>query len=424
MGYLESELLKFIKRFPFSTPEFLQDRIVNRHKIMTKGEFESSLKNLKRYGEIYEPRPGRIEARYGRRVYTSEGELKREGKLVKIKFPKPKILKSKAKLVKRKYVEGYQCANCGKWFKRPWTDRRLTTCPKCGAHEIVKAATFDRKSVRLETQLQLLDHNIQFRNKSIADVKNKLAQYRHDGDIQNTRTFERKLKKATNALDVVTQKRASVQGRLEKLEGKRVLKKAYKKYQRTTKHYRALLKYVDPSRVGVPGITVAKWPAPPPKPTAGTIVEKKKHRKRVEYRGSADATEAGKRSWETRKQHGWKPKAETKKPQTLKIKGKVRLSKMEIAGYKSWASRHGRVLVGFYRDEDKKVKPITKSVREVTRARLVKKPRKFQAVQPKNKKPWKLPPRVIKPKHQATINIKDKAKRRKNKRISTSVKHH
>jgi DNA-directed RNA polymerase subunit RPC12/RpoP len=376
---------------------------------MTKGEFERSLQNLKRYGEIYEPRPGRIEARYGRRVYTSEGELKPKGKQVKIKMEKQKIYKSKAKLIKRKYVEGYQCADCGKWFKRPWADRRLTTCPKCGARETVKAAAFDRESVRLETQLEMLDRNIQFRSKSIADIKNQLNQYQHDADKQNIRVFERKLKKATGALDVVAQKRASVQGRLEKLEGKRVLKRAYKKYQRTTKHYRALLKYVEPSRVGMPGITVAKWPAPPPKPTAGTIIEKKKpkHRKRVEYRGSTDASEAGKRSWETRKKRGWKPKAETKKPQTLQIKGKVRLSQMEIAGYKSWASRRGRVLVGFFKDEDGKVKPLTKSVREVKRERIVKKPRKFQPVKP-NRKPWKLPARVTRLKHQPSIDAKQK----------------
>jgi DNA-directed RNA polymerase subunit RPC12/RpoP len=333
LDYIERELLTFVKRFPFSTPEFLRDRLVAKHKIMTKGEFENAYVNLRHRGEIYEPRPGRVEATRGRRVFTSEGELKPEGKQVKIKFVKPKIYKSKAKLIKRKYVEGYQCRVCGKWLKRDWQQHKLLKCPKCG-----------RKTYY----------------------------------------------------------------------GKPVLVKATKKYQRVTKHYRTLLKHVDPARVGTPGISVAKWPAPPPKPpVVSEIAEtKRKHRKREEYRGSSGASEAGHKSWETRRKRGWTPKSD-KKPKTLAFKGQVRVPKERVAGFRSWASRRGRVLVGFYRDKAGEVRPVTKSMREFRRAKVVRKPRRLQKIKPK--KSWKLPPRVIRPKHTNTIFVP--RKNRKKKRV-------
>lgn len=303
MNYLEQELFEFVKRFPFSTPEFFQDRIVNKHKVMTKDEFEEAYKSLMRQQLIYEPRPGRVDLTRGRRVFTAEGDAKRHGKAVKLKFPKPKLYKSKAKLITRKHVEGYQCRACGKWVKREWKLRRLRKCPKCG----------------------------------------------------------RKTYYGKPALEPVT-----------------------KKYQRATRYFRTLLKYVDPQRVGRHDITVASWPPLPPGPEAVREIEKpkRKHVKREEYRGSEKAKAAGKQSWEKRLEHGWKPKQKLIPPKII-IKGKVKLTATQIAGYKAHASRNGRVLVGFYKDEEGKVRPVTKSIRELKRAKVVKHPRALRPVRPR-----------------------------------------
>lgn len=412
MDYVTTELLTFIKRFPFSTKEFLSDRLVKQRRVMTKGEFEQALDKLYRDSEIYEPSPGRFEASYGKHQYSAEGEIK--GKQVKIKFVKPKVLKSRVKLIKRKYVEGYQCGNCGKWFRRDWSQKRLVTCPKCGERETLKAAYYDKRSAKLEKQLKSYDVLISNVNRELYNLRNQLAQAKHDGDRDLERESNGKIRKATAKVHQLTETRTRLQTQWEKFESKHLLKKAYKKYQRTTKHYKTLLKYIEPTRVGKPGITVAKWPPPPPKLMATSEVETKKpkHRKRAEYTGSTEATSAGKRSWETRRKHGWKPKETSVKPKTLT--GNVRLSKTEIAGYKSWASRRGRVLVGFYRDKDGEVRPITKSVREVSRQRIVKQPRKFQGVKPKKSKKWKLPSRVIRSsKHAHVIDVKNKTRKKK-----------
>jgi predicted nucleic acid-binding Zn-ribbon protein len=387
---------------------------------MTKGEFEQALDTLYRNSEIYEPAPGRIEATYGHHRYSASGDIK--GKAVKVKFPKPKVLKSKVKLIKRKYVEGYQCGACGKWFRRDWTQRRLTTCPKCGKRETLKAAYYDKRSAKLEKQLKGYDVKISNASTVIRDLKDQLSRAEHDGV---TRELEReangKIKKAAAKVDKLSRIRTGLQKQWERLESKHLLKKAYKKYQRTTKHYKTLLKYVEPTRVGKPGLTVAKWPPPPPKPMAVAEIEKKKpkHRKRAEYTGSSEATSAGKKSWETRHKHGWKPKETPVKPKTLT--GNVKLSKTKIAGYKSWASRRGRVLIGFYRDESGEVRPITKSLREVNRQRVVKQPRRFRDIKPKKK--WSLPPRVIRPKPSA-IDVKNKTRKKKLKqKRGKAIKH-
>lgn len=414
LDYVETELLTFVKRFPFSTREYLSDRLVKQRKIMTKSEFEIALDKLYRGEEIYEPSPGRIEATYGKRhQYNASGDV--EKKQVKIKFVKPKVLKSKVKLIKRKYVQGYQCGNCGKWFRRDWIQKRLITCPKCGKHETLKAAYYDKRSAKLEAQLKKYDVSIAQVNKSLFHWKNELQKsephYGVEGDPAHVRESNSAIKKATKKLDVLQDTRARLAAQWERLEKKHLLKKAYKKYQRTTKHYKTLLHYVEPTRVGKAGITVAKWPPPPPKLLAAgeEIVKKPKHRKRAEYRGSTDAKTAGDKSWETRRKHGWKPKEEQVKPKTLT--GNVRLSKSRIAGYKSWAARQGRMLVGFYKDKSGEVRPITKSAREVSRMKVVAHPKRFHNVKPRRK--WRLPAPRYKPKHTTAIDVRNKTRKKK-----------
>jgi len=63
---------------------------------------------------------------------------------------------------------------------------------------------------------------------------------------------------------------------------------------------------------------------------------------------------------------------------------KLRLKKMQIAGFKAKASKDGRVLVGFYKDEDGKTKPITRSARELNRKKIIKNSKKFGNVKPRS----------------------------------------
>jgi len=179
---------------------------------------------------MYAPWLGSVEDSHGR-LFTSSGEKPRTIQ-IRIKIVKLKICKSKVKLIKRKYVQGYKCRVCHKWVKHDWKLSSLRKCPKCG----------------------------------------KISYH-----------------------------------------GKQVLQKTTKLYERTTKHYKILLKYVEPSRVGKPGLTVTRYSEPPPKSNAikeVPAVKRRKHMKRAEYTGSAEASRAGKQSWETRRQHGWKPKAQ------------------------------------------------------------------------------------------------------------------
>ena len=73
-------------------------------------------------------------------------------------------------------------------------------------------------------------------------------------------------------------------------------------------------------------------------------------------------------------------------PQTIKLVDagrKLRLKKMQIAGFKAKASKDGRVLVGFFKDKDGKTKPVTRSARELNRTKVVKNSKKFGNVKPK-----------------------------------------
>jgi len=73
--------------------------------------------------------------------------------------------------------------------------------------------------------------------------------------------------------------------------------------------------------------------------------------------------------------------------QTIKLEDvgrKLRLKKMQVAGYKANAARDGRVLVGFYKDKDGKTKPLTRSIREINRKKVVKHGKQFRGVNPSN----------------------------------------
>jgi len=62
---------------------------------------------------------------------------------------------------------------------------------------------------------------------------------------------------------------------------------------------------------------------------------------------------------------------------------RLRLKKMQIAGFLAHASAKRRILVGFYRDESGKIRPVTKSAVEVRRKKVVKHGKQFKGVKPR-----------------------------------------
>jgi len=68
-------------------------------------------------------------------------------------------------------------------------------------------------------------------------------------------------------------------------------------------------------------------------------------------------------------------------------KSKNKSSGRSVAARKAWATRRrNQKVVGFYKDEKDRTRPITKSKAELKRKKLIKKPKKFKGVQPKGKK--------------------------------------
>lgn len=129
MSVAEKEVKEYVKRFPFNRMEFYEDRLVHRQRLMTSSEFSAALNNLLRRGELYEPRAGYIETtEYVKTLPKNPVKLKQINPIKK----KPKILKSKVKLTKRRVIEGYVCRACGKWVKLSWAKRRPSKCKKCG----------------------------------------------------------------------------------------------------------------------------------------------------------------------------------------------------------------------------------------------------------------------------------------------------
>ncbi len=62
-----------------------------------------------------------------------------------------------------------------------------------------------------------------------------------------------------------------------------------------------------------------------------------------------------------------------------------KLTDRQKAALKAWATRRKRVAVGFYKDERDETRPITKTVGELNRKKVVLKPREFRGVEPRGR---------------------------------------
>jgi hypothetical protein len=278
MRETEKEVLDYVKRFPFNTEHFYEDRLVRNQRLMTQTEFQEAMKNLLANNRLTQPRSG---------YYEPTELLKDEAMQVKPKVremrplkTRPTVLKGHVTIMRRRDVEGYECRNCHKFIKRPFSKRPLRKCPKCG----------------------------------------KKTYY-----------------------------------------GKPALQKAYMRTEKRTRGWRKIFEpilgrkrgVINIERVGKPQVSAAALPMPPPKPEAGApkVIAAPKHKSG--YRG----------------QHV--KRGSTEYHQT-----------MQSAAKKMWVTRRlkkhvGKVVkkaVGFFRDKDKKVHPITV------------KTRKRQAIKPRSKR--------------------------------------
>jgi hypothetical protein len=135
MDAVEQEIMHFVKRFPFNSLDFYRRLLVRQQHKMTDSELAEGLRRLSHRGLVYEPRPGVFDSTAFKDPeivkQTRQGKMRAVHPAKKPK-KKPKILKSKVKIVKRRRVEGYECRACGKWVRRSWSKRRLRKCPRCG----------------------------------------------------------------------------------------------------------------------------------------------------------------------------------------------------------------------------------------------------------------------------------------------------
>jgi len=292
MRETEKEVFDYVKRFPFNTEHFYEDRLVRNQRLMTQTEFQEAMKNLLANNRLTQPRSD---------YYEPTELLKDEAMQVKPKVremrplkTRPKVLKGHVTIMRRRDVEGYECRDCHKFIKRPFSKRPLRKCPKCG----------------------------------------KKTYY-----------------------------------------GKPALQKAYMRTEKRTRGWRKIFEpilgrkrgVINIERVGKPQISAAALPMPPPKPEAVTpkIIAAPAQKRKSGYRG----------------QHAKRGSAEYHEV-------------MHGAANKMWATRRqklkkhvGKVVnkaVGFFRDKDKKVHPITVKTRKRQTSKIKPRSKRFR-VKPKKK---------------------------------------
>jgi hypothetical protein len=130
MRETEKEVFDYVKRFPFNTEHFYEDRLVRNQRKMTQSEFQEAMNNLLASNRLSQPRPGYYELTELLKDEAMQAKPKmREMRPLKTK---PKVLKGHVTIMRRRDVEGYECRNCHKFIMRPFSKCRLQKCPKCG----------------------------------------------------------------------------------------------------------------------------------------------------------------------------------------------------------------------------------------------------------------------------------------------------
>lgn len=326
MASLENEKLiwAYVRVNPYSETRHVRTQLVHVDKRLSSEEFDKARKKLIRKGWLFEPRPGRLSVTSNTPppAFGHTGSV--ETTAVKLKFPKRRTRKAKAVIVKRKYIQGYKCRRCGFFIDRPWSKAKIRKCPKCNRQ------TYYGKPILVKSE----------RKKEWLTKKGK--QLREKAKETRWKIKMPKLSDLGIKLDQV------IAAHLDKFDAQKQIEtfrakgddRPYRIVQAYDPNARKTFWHVvyDPS--------LPKVELPKPRSRGRPRV----HLKREEYKGSAKAKEAARKSWATRRRRAKE-----------------------------------RVLVGFYK-EDGKTKPITKAVGELNRKKIVKRTRTFRGIKPKGKR--------------------------------------
>jgi len=312
----------FLRVNPHSPRIVVKGKLVHADQKMSTEEFDESLATLLKEGHVYKHHKDRFKttSRYPPIKFGKFGELEPKRKAVRLKFPKQRIHKAKAVIIKRKYIEGYKCRRCGAFFDRSWEKTRIRKCRNCGVKTYYGKPTL-LKSVRLVQKITRKGKQL----RKIAELSAWKIKFPTLEDLKI------RPDQVVNSFD----EKFDAQKDLDKLRAAgddkpyRIVQ-AYDSTLRKTPWY---LVY-DP--------TLPKVALPQPVRRGRPRV----HLPREEYKGSEKAKTAARKAWETRR----------------------------------------RVTVGFYKDKEKRTHPITKTLGELNRKQIIKKPKKFKGVKPKSKK--------------------------------------
>jgi len=312
---------QFIRRNPYTTRLLAKDHLVfAKQPKMTPDKFDDNLNNLIKQGYVFEPRSG-ILATTSQVLPSELVPEKRKGKAVRLKFPKTRIYKAHAVIVKRKYIQGYKCRKCGHFTDYPWEKRKIRKCQNCGL------TTYYGKLVLVKSERvveKLTKKGREFRKiakESAWKIKMPtLTDLGYKSEDVLSEHFDRvEAEKELHAARVVGDDKPYV------------IRQCYNPIDRKTYWYIVHDK------------TLPKISLPQPR---GRGRPRIKHLTREKYVGSEKAKDAAHKAWITRR---------AKK----------------------------QVVVGFYKDRHKKTRPITKTIGELTRTKVIQQPRTFKGVRPK-----------------------------------------
>ncbi|MDH5634668.1 MAG: hypothetical protein OEY30_02455, partial [Candidatus Bathyarchaeota archaeon] len=227
-----------------------------------------------------------------------------------------------AVIIKRKYFEGLKCHKCGAFTDRPWSNRVLQKCRECGAKTYYGKPVLV-KSLRMEERLTKKGRKLL----EVAEQsawKIKMPTIEQLGFKVNDLVFGDDAKE--EVMKELTRRREAGDATAYHIF------QAYVPDLRRT--YWMLIEDKTLPRVELPGPRRRGRP--------------RVHLAKSEYKGSQRASDAAKKAWATR--------------------------------------RKGAVVVGFYTDQEGEARPITKSTDELNREKVIRKPREFRGVKPKQKK--------------------------------------
>lgn len=361
-------LWAFVRVNPGAPLEIARAKLVHADQRMNLTEFDRAMEGLKETGAVFESEPGRLKAVRRPAKLFDEGEPEFERTAVRLKFPRIRIHKAKVKLLRRRYIEGYKCRKCGAFVDRSWGLRKIRKCPSCGrtkyrgkpvlvkserveekltkkGRELYKLARESAWKIKMPTlkELKIDPSQVVSRSRTRPDAQVELEALRRAGDERPLRVVQ-----ARGQLPIQGYKCRKCGAFFEHDWRMKKPKQCFS-CGRTTYYGRSVL--VKATRV-VPKTlwhiiydpTMPRSVVPPKKRERG---RPRVHLTREQYKGSNKASEAAK---------------------------------------KAWASRRARVAVGFYKDEENRTRPVTKSTAELNRKKVIQKPSKFKGVKPKQKR--------------------------------------